>query len=79
VLALACAALAAAAAEQLPIRTYTTADGLPFNDIKRITQDSRSFIWFNAAAGLMRFDGQHFTPHGLEGGQDCSLAIGNIG
>jgi len=45
------------AAERLPIRAVTTADGLPDNDIHRIVKDSHGFLWFCTAGGLSRFDG----------------------
>ncbi|HEY3628982.1 MAG TPA: two-component regulator propeller domain-containing protein [Terracidiphilus sp.] len=53
----------AARAEQLPLRTYTTADGLPHNHINRIRQDSRGFIWFCTDEGLSRFDGYRFINY----------------
>lgn len=37
---------ASSLAEQLPIKTYTTADGLPRNGINRIVRDSHGFLWF---------------------------------
>ena len=33
-------------AERLPIRTYTTADGLASDDVRRVFQDSHGFLWF---------------------------------
>jgi len=35
-----------APAEQLPIKTYTTADGLVNDDVRRVFQDSHGFLWF---------------------------------
>ncbi len=55
-------------AEQLPIRTYTTADGLPSNHINRIVRDSRGFLWFCTPEGVSRFDGYQFTSFGPEQG-----------
>src|SRR5213594_3604792 len=58
-----------AMAEQLPIKAYTTADGLPNNIINKIVRDSRGFLWFCTGEGLSRFDGYTFinytTDHGL--------------
>lgn len=54
--------------EQLPIRTYTTADGLAYDVVRRIVRDSRGFLWFCTAAGLSRFDGHRFTNYGTEHG-----------
>ena len=44
-------------AEQLPIRTYTTADGLPRDRVYKIVPDPRGFLWFCTYDGLSRFDG----------------------
>jgi ligand-binding sensor domain-containing protein/signal transduction histidine kinase len=72
-----CAALLAitshgATAERLPLKAYTTADGLPNNQINRIVRDSRGFLWFCTGEGLSRFDGYMFTnyttDHGLPNG-----------
>ena len=56
-------------AERLPVRAYTTADGLPQNSVNRIVRDSRGFLWFCTDEGLSRFDGYTFTSytttHGL--------------
>lgn len=56
-------------AQHLPIKTYTTADGLAQNLIFRIVRDSRGYMWFCTAEGLSRFDGYRFvnytTDHGL--------------
>jgi ligand-binding sensor domain-containing protein/two-component sensor histidine kinase len=54
---------AAAGAERLPIRGYTTADGLVDERIKCIVPDSRGFIWFCGPSGLSRFDGRAFTTY----------------
>jgi ligand-binding sensor domain-containing protein/signal transduction histidine kinase len=50
-------------AQQLPLRRYTTADGLPSNAVYGIAGDSRGFLWFATAEGLSRFDGFSFTTH----------------
>jgi ligand-binding sensor domain-containing protein/signal transduction histidine kinase len=50
-------------AVRLPIRTYTTADGLARDHILCITQDSHGFLWFCTAEGLSRFDGYRFTNY----------------
>ena len=64
--ALASAALApAASAERLPIRVYTTADGLPSDDVSEVFADSRGFLWFGTVHGLSRFDGYRFTNYGV--------------
>jgi hypothetical protein len=53
-----------ARAERLPIKAYTTADGLAHNEINKIVRDSRGFLWFCTANGLSRFDGYTFTNYG---------------
>src|SRR5256885_12982437 len=55
-------------AERLPLKSYTTADGLAHNVINKIVRDSRGFLWFCTADGLSRFDGYTFTNYGTEQG-----------
>src|SRR5438445_4721288 len=57
-----------AQAERLPLRAYTTADGLVHNTINKIVRDSRGFLWFCAEEGLSRFDGYSFTNYGTNEG-----------
>src|SRR5436305_11847337 len=57
-----------ARAERLPIKTYTTADGLAHNIINKIVRDSRGFLWFCTNEGLSRFDGYAFTNYGIDQG-----------
>src|SRR5262245_41041445 len=57
-----------ARAERLPVKTYTTADGLVSNRISRIVQDSRGYLWFCTENGLSRFDGYRFTNYTSEQG-----------
>jgi ligand-binding sensor domain-containing protein/signal transduction histidine kinase len=57
-----------ALAEQLPIKTYTTADGLAQNLVNRIVRDSRGYLWFCTAEGLSRFDGYRFTNYTTDQG-----------
>ena len=55
-------------AQQLPVRTYTTADGLPRDLVLRIVRDSHGFLWFCTGDGLSRFNGYEFTNYGVEDG-----------
>src|SRR5436853_4351360 len=55
-------------AERLPLKAFTTADGLAHNVINRIVRDSRGFLWFCTADGLSRFDGYSFTNYGTAEG-----------
>lgn len=57
-----------ALAERLPIKAYTTADGLAHNVINKIVRDSRGLLWFCTEEGLSRFDGYSFTNYGTEHG-----------
>lgn len=50
-----------AGAEQLPLKTYTTADGLASDLVRCILSDSHGFLWFGTASGISRFDGYQFT------------------
>ena len=45
------------------IKLYTTADGLPSNKIYEMYQDTKKFIWFATAGGLVRYDGSTFTQY----------------
>src|SRR6476620_10116464 len=48
-------------AERLPIKAYTTADGLAHDRVTCVVSDSRGFLWFCTAEGLSRFDGHTFS------------------
>jgi len=50
-------------AEQLPVKKYTTSDGLIRDYITRIVVDSHGFLWFCTPEGLSRFDGYTFTNY----------------
>jgi len=54
--------------ERLPIKTYTTSEGLAQNSVNRIVRDSRGFLWFCTEGGLSRYDGYSFTNYGVEQG-----------
>jgi len=55
-------------AERLPVKTYTTADGLLRDVAYCIVQDSRGFLWFCTSDGLSRFDGYSFTNYTTDDG-----------
>jgi len=57
-----------ARAERLPIKTYSTADGLPRDQIRYVLPDSRGFLWFCTGDGLSRYDGYEFTTYSVEHG-----------
>jgi signal transduction histidine kinase/ligand-binding sensor domain-containing protein len=47
-------------ARELPVRAFTTVDGLSDDRVGRIVLDSRGLLWFCTSAGLTRFDGSQF-------------------
>src|SRR5215510_6553386 len=53
----------AASAEQLPIKTYTTDDGLIRNTVREILHDSHGYLWLVTPSGLSRFDGYSFKNY----------------
>ena len=55
-------------AERLPLKAYTSADGLPNDEVDRIVADSRGFVWFCTKDGLARFDGYSFTNFSAQQG-----------
>ena len=55
-------------AQRLPVRNYSTADGLAGDDVRAILQDSRGFLWVGTTTGLSRFDGQEFRSYGTADG-----------
>src|SRR5215208_4412276 len=52
-----------AAAERLPVKIYTSADGLGSSFIDYLKRDSRGFMWFCTRDGLSRFDGSRFVTY----------------
>lgn len=59
---------AGARAERLPMRLYTTEDGLWSGFINHMMRDSHGFMWFCTRDGLSRFDGYRFTNYRIAGG-----------
>lgn len=57
-------------AARLPLTMYTTADGLPHDEVTTIVSDSRGFLWFGTLEGLARFDGYRFTTYTTRDGLD---------
>jgi len=50
-------------AERLPLKVYTSADGLGSSFVDTLTRDSRGFMWFATRDGLSRFDGTRFITY----------------
>ncbi|MEW6127674.1 MAG: two-component regulator propeller domain-containing protein [Acidobacteriota bacterium] len=59
-------------AQQLPIKIYTTSEGLARNRVTRIRMDSRNFLWFCTEEGLSRFDGYQFKNYSADDGLPSS-------
>src|SRR5215203_5114671 len=62
-LAFGCAFGASLRAERLPVRIYTSADGLGSSFVDYLMRDSRGFMWFCTRDGLSRFDGSSFVNY----------------
>jgi signal transduction histidine kinase/ligand-binding sensor domain-containing protein len=58
----------AAVAGELPLRFFTTADGLGDNRVNRILMDSRGLLWICTNSGVSRFDGSNLHSFGLPDG-----------
>ncbi len=50
-------------AERLPIKIYTSADGLGSSAAFALVRDTRGFIWLCSRDGLVRFDGYRFITY----------------
>ena len=50
-------------AERLPLKLYTSADGLGSSFVDFLMRDSRGFMWFCTRDGLSRFDGARFVTY----------------
>lgn len=46
-------------------KTFTTSDGLPFNNIRGITGDEQGNLWVLSGEQIMRFENERFIPAGL--------------
>src|SRR6266498_3117857 len=50
-------------AERLPVKIFTSADGLGTSATFNLVRDSRGFIWICSRDGLIRFDGYRFITY----------------
>lgn len=55
------------AAEQLPIRQFSSEEGLASSAITHIGRDSQGYLWFSTRDGLSRFDGFEFINFRMPG------------
>ncbi|MEW6366150.1 MAG: two-component regulator propeller domain-containing protein [Acidobacteriota bacterium] len=51
-------------AARLPVRVFTTNDGLAQDSVNCIMEDSHGYLWFCTGEGLSRFDGYQFKSYG---------------
>jgi signal transduction histidine kinase/ligand-binding sensor domain-containing protein len=51
--------------ERLPVKIYTSADGLGSGFVDYLYRDSRGFMWFCTRDGLSRFDGSGFVTYAV--------------
>jgi signal transduction histidine kinase/ligand-binding sensor domain-containing protein len=49
---------------RLPLRHYTSADGLVRDHVTRMALDPEGFLWIATVGGLSRFDGERFAAFG---------------
>ena len=50
-------------AERLPVKIYTSVDGLSSSATFNLVRDARGFIWLCSRDGLVRFDGYRFITY----------------
>lgn len=61
-------------AERLPVKIYTSDDGLGSSASFNLVRDSRGFIWLCSRDGLVRFDGYRFITYRI-GGNNADPAV----
>src|SRR6266498_777847 len=54
--------------QRLPLRAYSSADGLAGDHVTALLPDSRGFLWIGTTTGLSRFDGREFRNFGVGDG-----------
>ena len=64
-------------AERLPVKIFTSADGLGSSFVDSLFRDSRGFMWFCTRDGLSRFDGSRFVTYQV-GDKNSSPGIEGI-
>ncbi|HEX8637690.1 MAG TPA: two-component regulator propeller domain-containing protein, partial [Pyrinomonadaceae bacterium] len=62
----------------MPIKTYLSTDGLVYDKVYSIYQDSRGFVWFSTPIGLSRFDGYRFVSYSFEDGMDDPMIYDTV-
>jgi ligand-binding sensor domain-containing protein len=51
--------------ERLPVKIFTSADGLGSSFVNAVMRESRGFLWFCTRDGLSRYDGSRFITYQL--------------
>src|SRR5579871_1799316 len=59
---------AALSAHRLPVKVYTSANGVPRNSARCLVPDASGMLWICTSEGLVRFDGYQFRLFGPEQG-----------
>src|SRR5579871_2433751 len=59
---------AALSAHRLPVKVYTSANGVPRNSARCLVPDANGMLWICTSEGLVRFDGYQFRVFGPEQG-----------
>jgi ligand-binding sensor domain-containing protein len=54
--------------QQLIFKSYAINDGLVHNSVRRISQDSKGFLWIATWEGLSKYDGHRFTNYSATSG-----------
>ncbi|HRH44548.1 MAG TPA: two-component regulator propeller domain-containing protein, partial [Pyrinomonadaceae bacterium] len=64
-------------AEHLPVKIYTSADGLGSGFVDYLKRDSNGFLWICTRDGLSRFDGSQFITYKI-GGKNVAPGVESI-
>lgn len=64
-------------AERLPVKIYTSADGLGSSAAFTLVRDPRGFIWLCSRDGLVRFDGYRFITYRI-GNDNADPAVATL-
>jgi len=60
-------------AQQPNIKNFTAQDGLVTNQVRKIYQDSKGFIWIGTVEGISQFNGHQFINYSIETGLPNSV------
>ncbi|HXS97115.1 MAG TPA: ATP-binding protein [Candidatus Limnocylindrales bacterium] len=71
-----CFTVSTAAARKLPVRVFTSAQGLPRNSVNCIVPGPSGVLWLCTSEGLARFDGYRFRLFGPESGLPSRHIVG---